>query len=518
VAGSWKKERAEAHIETRIGEVDEVEIVDYTRDTTLESIATARAYRVDGVHVYADILNLGEMLDVTAVEGETCHKRALRFLDLHYRAVDRITESVGARRVDLHNQRLHAVVVKPYNTQDGAETERVNTAVAMADLLVRVLAAISDEDEHVPPAKVRVGIDTGEALAVNNGRSGGREPLFLGHPANYAAKLSGGGKATGIYLSNEAREAIGLSRVQDPKSTKLASSEIADCVEAANLDIDADEVIEAWREDMEARPLGAISFTAHTPPLRTLDIKTLTPGNSRRQDAVSVYADIDGFTDYIARHIDDSAEAVVKVFHVIRAELDRVLSTEFGGRRIRFIGDCIHGLLCEGTAAKTDDKATIETATLCAGALRSSFRVCLEMLGEDGVDTDGLDLAIGFEYGPMTVTRLGMKGRRVRCSVSRGVLASEKEQRRCGAEETAIGAKAHDLASTEVRDLFGNNRLAEALDYEAANAAISGSAKSQPAAQQGGGLLRAPSSAGGTSVALSFPAQAAGPSKPAGFA
>ena len=61
-------------------------------------------------------------------------------------------------------------------------------------------------------------------------------------------------------------------------------------------------------------------------------------------------------------------------------------------------------------------------------------------LKQDGTDASGLGLQIGFEYGPMNVTRLGMKGELVRCSVSRGVLTAEKEQGRCRGNETAIGA------------------------------------------------------------------------------
>jgi len=59
------------------------------------------------VHLYADILNLSDMLHVTEIEGEICHRRTLRFLNLHYRAVHRIVQRVDAILVDFHNQRLH---------------------------------------------------------------------------------------------------------------------------------------------------------------------------------------------------------------------------------------------------------------------------------------------------------------------------------------------------------------------------------------------------------------------------
>ena len=81
-------------------------------------------------------------------------------------------------------------------------------------------------------------------------------------------------------------------------------------------------------------------------------------------------------------------------------------------------------------------------------------------------------LAIGFEFGPMTVTRLGIQGGRVRCSVSRGVLASEAEQTRCTGDETAIGPLAHDAGTKAVRDLFGSRRKVKGLDYNEAVEAL----------------------------------------------
>jgi transcriptional regulator with XRE-family HTH domain len=42
------------------------------------------------------------------------------------------------KRIDFHNQRLHAVVTKPYNTEDKAEKSRVQCAVAVAQLIIDV--------------------------------------------------------------------------------------------------------------------------------------------------------------------------------------------------------------------------------------------------------------------------------------------------------------------------------------------------------------------------------------------
>lgn len=468
----WNYKRASDHIDAKLNAVSEVTIKEYKRDLSLENIPVNTAYRVHGAHLYADIVNLDDMLAVTDTEGETCHKRSLRFLNLHFRAVARILSRCDARRVDFANQRLHGLVTKPYGNDEDSEADRINRAVAIGQLMIDVLDETGDDDEKIPNAKVRIGIDSGEALAVNNGRRGGREPLFLGCPANTAAKFAGKSKRTGIYLTNNAREAIGLASCEAPETTALTRVEIEACQDSAELNVTCDAIVKEWRDDLETNPIGAFSFLRHTPPLSSMDIGALTPSNSRRQEAISIFADLDGFSDYVARHIVDEPEQVVQALHVVRAELDRVLAQEFEGRRIRFIGDCIHGLMCEGTAHATDDEASVSDAVLCAGALRSSFNLALEKLDADGIDIVGLGLAIGFEFGPMTVTRLGLKGDRIRCSISRGVLASEAEQRRCKGDETAIGELAAKAGTDGVRDLFGTKRIVADLDYTEAVEAL----------------------------------------------
>ncbi|MGE6743082.1 adenylate/guanylate cyclase domain-containing protein [Allorhizobium pseudoryzae] len=470
MANTWKHDRAKTAIDARIKDVENVTVVDYTRTTSLQSIPTNKAYRLDGVHLYIDIVNFEEMLWSTDTEGETSHKRALRFLNLHYRAVHRILADADAIRVDFHNQRLHAVIAKPYGTD--AAGDRVDRAVAIAKLIVDVLAETGDDDENIPNAKVRVGIDTGKALAVNNGRNGYREPLFLGRPANIAAKLASNNKAVGIYLSNDARDAIDLDTVDVPAKTKLTDDEIAHCEDNAQLGLSKDSIVREWRKDNENNPIGSFSFSRATPPLKNLDITVLTPGNSRRMDMVSVCADVDNFTAYVDSHIDDDAEDVVRCLHVIRAELDRVVTSDFSGRRIRFIGDCVHGHILEGTAYTTDTNATISTAVLCAGGLRSSFDLALERLQDNDVDTDDLGLAIGFDFGPGSITRLGMQGSRVRCSTGRSVLLSEAEQKRCDGTQTAIGQSAYDEGPSSVRKLFGSSRRVGNLTYDVALEAL----------------------------------------------
>lgn len=514
---SWNESAAASRIETRIAEVENVEIRDYVRDTDLYALKNGVAYRVDGVHVYVDILNLDEMLGLTNYEGVTVHRRTLRFLNNHFRAVRKVLLDVDAIEVDFHNQRLHAVFAKPY----GDEAARVRRAVATAQLITDVLGQTGEGgDDPLPNAKVRVGIDSGEALAVNNGRRGHREPLFLGQPANLAAKRSAGGTGTGIFLTNNARTAAGMVKVQNVDETALTAEEVKTCQDKAKLDVTVDSVVKRWRDDLVNFPIGAFEFSAHTPPFRELDLEALTPKNSRRQDAASIYADIDGFTNYVGDRIDDdeTAKDVVRVLHVLRAELDAVLHEDFAGRKIRFIGDCAHGVLVEGTAATTDAEETAKNALLCAAAMRSSFALALNMLDEEGVDVGNLGLAIGADLGTLAITRLGMKGEMVRCAVSRAVLRSEQEQRRCEGDETAIGAALKKAAPVVFRNMFGDGCKRAGFDYDEATKALdkadADAKKSQGAS---GSLLRGATAA--ASAGFSFPARPASPSKtPAGFA
>lgn len=514
---TWDEDQAQKRIDAKIEALPlkNIEIKTYVRDTDLTNLSGSVAYRVDGAHLYADILNLSDMLHVTDVEGETCHRRTLRFLNLHYRAVSRILQRVDSILVDFHNQRLHSVVAKPYDN----EAKRVHRAVAIGQLIIDVLAQTGEDADH-PAAKVRIGIDSGKALAVNNGRRGHREPLFLGEPANHAAKRASGGAAKGIFLTNKTRTAIGLTEAANVDKTPLSSQEIQASQDAAKLGVTADEIVDEWNDDLDSNPIGVFEFSGHTPPFSTLDIESLSVKNSRRQDAATVYADLDGFTAYVGANIasDDKAKHVVRTLHVLRSELDAVLHTDFQGRKVRFIGDCVHGLFVEGTAQTTDVDITIKNMTLCAAALRSSFDLALKRLKANGTDASSLGLAVGFEYGPMTVTRLGIKGGLIRCSVSRGVLAAESEQSRCNGTETAIGETAYAKANDAVKAIFGTTRKRAKLTHSAAVSELAAKTDKSAAALKTASVapLLKPATAAATPFA--FPNRQTGPAKPAGFA
>lgn len=210
------------------------------------------------------------------------------------------------------------------------------------------------------------------------------------------------------------------------------------------------------------------TFHRHEPPLATIDYAKLSPSWTIHMSMTSIFADIDGFTKYVQRCIDENrVREMVANLYVIRMELDAVLRQDFGGRKVRFIGDCIHGILAEGTRYETDELKTVVTSVMCAGALRSSFELCQSILPGIGE----LGLAIGVELGNTPVTRLGIRGDlSVRCATSRAVSESEALQSECGGRETALGERALRAAPQSVRRSFAGGGKMPRLDYAAAAA------------------------------------------------
>ncbi len=215
---------------------------------------------------------------------------------------------------------------------------------------------------------------------------------------------------------------------------------------------------------------------------------------------------------------DEGAKHVVRALHVVRSELDAVLMEDFGGRKVRFIGDCVHGLLVEGTAQTTDVEETISNMTLCAGGMRSSFDLAISRLKANGTDATSLGLAIGFEFGPMNVTRLGMKGELIRCSVSRGVIAAGGTGRSAKGTETAIGETAYADGTDAVRAIFGNARKRAGLDYDTAVNEMSSKNDKSARAAKAASVTTLLKPATAAAAPLSFPDRPTGPAKPGGFA
>ena len=441
------------------------------------SVGRSEAVVVEGVHVYVQLLDFAAAMLEQDRETPAGHSRVLSMMHLHYSGCDRVAEQYEAQRVDYHGSRMHAVIVSPAGPE--AAAERAARAVAFADALKRTIEETSRTiGGGYYSTRVRIGMDAGTAVAVNSGRSNEPEPLFLGNPANYAAKLAEGDEE-GIYLSDQVRRDLGLSAVGGLFNERRNAFSYGTLTLLGSFGGSraTDELIARYVESvgksvtLTEGHLPGFTFHRHTPPLSTIRFGDLSPSNSVRMELTSIFADISGFTRYVTDCIRSGRVAeMVANLHVIRNELAATLKEDFSGRKVRFIGDCVHGLLAEGTRETTEAALTVTSSVKAAAGMRSSFELCQEELPNIG----NLGLAIGIEYGTTPITRLGIRGdRSVRCSVIKAVSASEALQSDCEGDETALGPRAMNNAPAGVKRLFDSQGKAYGLDYDAVSAHLS---------------------------------------------
>lgn len=488
---SWTEERSRERIrrfQNNVPETD-IQVEEFERDympRRREALAKAmmlteasaaaivdiprnRAILTDGVHVYVELMDFSTQLS-SERETEAAYRRALTFLHLYYGGSDRLIEAFGLQRVDFHGARLHAVVLTP--TGDDNALERIGRAVAFARAIMAMVNRMGGRFNGRYETRVAIGIDAGRAVAINSGRGDEHEPLFIGRPANHAAHLAACG-VPGIHLSKRVRQALaplsftlhqGLDPFEDlvrRSASARAGGGFRTLQEAADDEIAKYDVEMAAAESQGSLPV--FNFHQHTPPLKTLDFKLLAPSRSVLMAMAALFADLDGFTDYVDVSLASGrvSQAVANL-HVMRGEFAATVREDFDGRKVRFIGDCLKAVVAEGDASAVDPVKTVDTAFLLAGALRSSFLLCKAEL--PGIED--LGLAIGVDYGTTPACRIGLRGASgVRCVTSAATCESERLQRTCDGRETIFGEAAFDAAGLAVRQALRGSRTVSNLTY-----------------------------------------------------
>jgi hypothetical protein len=474
---SWSEARSRTRIQEHLKTVPEfderITLAKHARTMAedrglMAALPARRAFVVEGAHVYGELLDFDKLVaDQNKHETDQSHRNVLRFLNMHYRLWDAIVDNEDADRVDYHGARLHAIVTASEDNPRAQVERAVALASKLNDATKRVATAYGF------PARVRFGIDQGKCVAMTTGRAYERDTLFFGAPANHAAKLAASRDEEGIYVAVGAMAAAGSAASRKTTTGDMAFDEkfIAEATRRHTF-ARIDEAVS--RLVAEARQETFFNFRRATPPLVTVKFSQLSPAYSIRMGMASLFADIDGFTAFVdvaIRSGSDGIKRAATAVHVIREELNDVLGEDSKGKRVRFIGDCIHGVLAEGRLE--DDAATaIDEAVMCAAGMKNSFELCQKIIG--GIDS--LDLAIGIEYGPVPLTRIGLRGENsVRCAAGRAVVMSERAQQSLRGGGLNLGPVARQHANPATRKLFASGTAL--LGYDAM-ADLLGSTKS----------------------------------------
>jgi class 3 adenylate cyclase len=386
--------------------------------------------------------------------------------------LDRIVREGGGVRVDFHAARLHFVVAEPVGA--GFAKERVERALEIVEALeINAATTPASLGYSVARAPLRIGIDQGPCIAIANDSGHEMDPVFLGSPANYAAKLANG-DTPGVFASDRVWNALGVHRLPGfAPDTALPGSVIARVAKSAgSLAVRArDQLLE--RKRLHPGDVAPPNFVFHraAPPLGSLKFSDLQPSYTIRMEMASVFADLDNFTPFVDAALKSGAgREVVRAMFVIREEQRAVFKHDFGTKRLRFVGDCAIGLHAEGTAAETNAAKTVEHAVLCASALHNSLEIC----GQEMPSVTSLGLQIGVAYGITPITRLGIRGdMSVRCAASRSIMDAEKHQGLAERGETAVAPSAL-LVSARVRKVANSQRGAVKGSFSALETLLTG--------------------------------------------
>ncbi len=463
---SWNADRAKSRIREHLKTVPAVDgnialdsaraLATVRKSGLIGRLPVRQAFLVEGVHLYGQLLDFDDLVAESGTETEASHRKMLRFLSMHYRVWDAIVDGDDGDRVDYHGARLHAVVTSPA----GNPAAQIAKAVALARRLAEAAQKLGQV--HGFPSRIRFGIDHGRCLAMTTGRSHEKDTLFLGRPANHAAKLAAADTQEGIFLTDTAQRRAKPGAVRKSAGrTVLDESYVAEAVRNFAFDSLDRRVAEV------ALDIAAPQFHFKRPPLPLSGVKfaDLTPAKSVRMAMASIFADIDGFTHFVDEAIEGGANEIrqaVTTVHVIREELNSVLKEDFDGKRVRFIGDCIHGCVGEDERADNGPK-TVRQAVMCANAMRSSFDHCLAAVAPDAE----IDLAVGIEYGVTPMTRLGYRGdHSVRCAASRATIDAERTQQAIEGGGIRLGVVARQVAEPVVRKIFAAGPL---MSFDAAS-------------------------------------------------
>ncbi len=372
---TWNEQEARKRIRESYKETAGLTRTDLVKEMDLHELALNDCKNVKGVHLYLDVTNFADELDAAKADKAKL-KKLLRDVNVYERLMrDLLRDTPGSVRVHFQGVRLHAVFHKPYDTQTGAATERLNAAntfVAHAKELAELLSESVDR-----PFDLEAGLECGDTIAAVNGQVGARELMFVGDAANVAAKILTG-----------------------KPGTRLGA-------EALKLTLDTPTALPAkWQarvdDEVKAHPID--SFETYQPTDVAIDYEALGLKTADLVPGATFFADVKGFTKHI-NSLKTDAEKVeaLRSLHVVRSEMHQIAARQYAGDFLQYQGDRIQTIHYEAKGSRNWAKKVIEAAAAMARAFE---------IFEEELPDFSLGVTMGAAAGRTFVTKVGVKGDR----------------------------------------------------------------------------------------------------------
>jgi class 3 adenylate cyclase len=431
---SWSLQKSIERLEKYLVDLEEIEVEKLVKDADLTTLLSpTRCRQIFGAHVYVDVPNFSEM--ASRAEGEDfC--RVVQAIHLYHREVARIVEDLDlfdGVRIHFQGPKLHALFFRPIDSS----AELASKAVLL-QLVLRQFASqvFNPAFPKLPALTVSGGADVGNAIGTKNGMDGDRELLFLGAPANYAAKIIGAPgqiRVTGAIFSALPARLRKLCSVASPgiyETGAVSSADISELCEEAGISWNLEDSKERIEDDKKLFPLTKIRYSDAD---SAIDLESLGVTNNKRVFAASLFADVSGFTKYVdAAQTNEDKKRALKVFHAVRKEMAHVVKHDFSGLRIQYQGDRIQALF---HLPKNENQAIAMKAVETAAGLQSSMEHAIKKCLPEAAT---LGLAIGIDLDSTLVSKVGTRGQRDRICIGVGVENAARVQERCDAGEVGL--------------------------------------------------------------------------------
>ena len=431
-------------------------------DLDRATLSEFQCRRVYGAHVYASLPAFARLASrVYDTEGVESYQELTRAIHLYQQEVFRIVSLFEGYQVHFQGPKLHAILYKPFGDGTMMAVRAILLQLVLNDFLHRVFHRIFPRYQTLMLAS---GADIGKTIATANGQRNDREPLFIGSPANYAAKI--------IHHTDELPRLTQNVHKLLPKEVRKLCVPVEE-KQTIPMDVYHVPLVDqgtlerllrwydiAWRPDVsrrifeQAKRSISLASITHRSEQTLIDLDQLSIHNNRRVLAASLFADVSGFTKYVEEHEHtNTQDAAIRIFHAIRREMSRVVSDDYEGLRIQFQGDRVQALF---HVPKGDRRAIALQVVEAAMGLQSSIETTLKQCLP--AQATSLHLAIGIDIGATFVSRLGVRERRDPICLGRAVECAAALEEACQGQQIAITRSVRQSLPGTLRQHFKRSR------------------------------------------------------------
>src|SRR6266566_8861336 len=296
---SWNYQRSMDRICTHLEDMGDIQVEKLRKEADLEQLLSETTCRdIYGAHVYVQVSNFARLAS-DGPYAEDDYKRLIQGVHIYERAMTRIVEGLGGVLVHFQGPKLHALFYQPIDDGEELATRAILLQLVLKDFVKTIFnPAFPDCDDFT----IAGGTDLGNAIGTMDGINGDRELLFVGAPANHAAKIIS--TANRLRLTQQiydalpdALRAMCFQTDDGPYQVLPVSSDDLDALlKSHGLTWNRDASASNVEDDKKHFPLKDIGYSSAEAPI---DLDDLSISNNKRVLGASIFADVSGFTGYI---------------------------------------------------------------------------------------------------------------------------------------------------------------------------------------------------------------------------